>query len=60
MKVLSQAMQSDTARAEPHPGPLPEKVKKLLADATYEPPKVISFPTDRMTKLTPATMTANL
>jgi hypothetical protein len=60
MKVLSKATKSDTARAEPRPGSLPERVRKLLADATYEPPKVITFPTDKMTKLTPVTMMGNL
>ena len=58
-KALSKTKQSDTARAEPHPRPLPEKVRKLLADATYEPPKVISFPADGMTKLTPVTLMGN-
>jgi hypothetical protein len=60
MAALSNAMKSDKARAEPGARPLPQKVQKLLADATYEPPKVISYPTDRMTKLTPVTMMANL
>jgi hypothetical protein len=60
MKPFWKAIKSDKARAQPVARPLPHKVKKLLADAIYEPPKVISFPTDKMTKLTPVTMMTNM
>jgi hypothetical protein len=60
MKVLANAMKSDKARAEEGARPLPQRVQKLLARANYEPPKVISFPTNGMTKVGPVTMMANL
>ncbi len=60
MKAFSKTKQSDAARAEPHPRPLPQKVRKLVAGATYEPPKVISFPATGMTNLKPVTMMSNL
>lgn len=60
MKVFSNAMKSEKARAEPGARPLPQKVQKLLARADYEPPKVISIPTNGMTKLKPVTMMSNL
>jgi hypothetical protein len=59
MKFLPKAKKSDKDGVEQDARPLPQKVKKLLAGATYEPPKVISFPTDQMTKVTPVTMMAN-
>ena len=59
MKFLSKAMKSDKARAKRDARPLPKKLQKRLADAIYEPPKVLSFPTG-MTTLTPITMMSNL
>jgi hypothetical protein len=63
MKALSKAMKSDEAAAESSVRPVSEKVQKLLDRATYEPPKVISFPTQGITSispLSPVTMMANL
>jgi hypothetical protein len=53
-------MKSDKASAKAGARPLPQKVQELLARANYESPKVISNPTDAMSKLTPVTMMANL
>jgi hypothetical protein len=60
MKPFSKASKSEKARPEQGARPLPQKVQKIVARANYESPKVICYPTDRMNKITPVTMMANL
>jgi hypothetical protein len=63
MQAPSKAMKSDKSAAESEARARSEYVKKLLAYGSYEPPRVISFPTHGNTSLppvTPVTMMANL
>ena len=59
MNLFTKQKISDKATAEPDSRHLPKELQKLVARGNYEPPKVISYPIRRMTKLKPVTLMGN-